>query len=108
MSTMCCSVRVQVSYSQLSTSARRLSSVKVVVSVTSARTWSKMGSSTESKTRSQNWGEKEEPWYFRMSNSISRALYLQCRGSRWRRSRGGGGTREGSRSMSKKVGSKKC
>ena len=34
MSTMCCSVRVQVSYSQASTSARRLSSVKVVVSVT--------------------------------------------------------------------------
>ncbi len=34
MSTMCCSVRVQVSYSQASTSARRLSSVNVVVSVT--------------------------------------------------------------------------
>lgn len=80
MSTMCCRVRVHVSYSQLSTSARRLSSVKVVVSVTSALTWSKMGSSTESNTRSQNCGEKEEPWYLRMSNSTSRALYLQRQG----------------------------
>ena len=47
---------------------------------TSARTWSKMGSSTESNTRSQNWGEKEAPWNLRMSNSTSSALYLQAAG----------------------------
>ena len=36
---------------------------------TSARTWSKMGSSTLSKTRAQKGGVNAAPWNFSVSNS---------------------------------------
>lgn len=63
---------------------RFFSSVKVVVSVTSARTWSKMGSSTLSKTRVQKGVVKAAPWNLSVSKSTSNALYL------WRKNREGG------------------
>ena len=44
--------------------------------ITSARTWSKMGSSTLSKMRVQKGRVKAEPWNLRVSNSTSKALYL--------------------------------
>lgn len=65
---MCCRHWVQVSYSQASTSARFFSSVNVVVSVTSARTWSKIGSSTLSKMRTQKGVVKAAPWNLSVSN----------------------------------------
>ena len=48
---------------------RFFSSVKVVVSVTSARTWSKMGSRTLSKMRIQKGVVKAAPWKFSVSNN---------------------------------------
>jgi hypothetical protein len=36
---------------------------------TSALTWSKMGSSTESNTRAQNGAVNDAPWNFSVSNS---------------------------------------
>lgn len=64
-----CRQCVQVSYSHASSCCRRRSLVKVVVSVTSARTWSKIGSSTRSKMRDQNDSAKLPPWHLSTSNS---------------------------------------
>jgi hypothetical protein len=73
---------VQVSYSQASTSARFFSSVKVVVSVTSARTWSKMGSRTLSNMRIQKLVVKADPWNCRVSKRTWKSTSA-CHFNQW-------------------------